>query len=316
MPGDTTPVMGKKTSGKNPVVATVPYHFLHEKEVSKHGVLEDVNTIFLTGKQCAFSCRMCDLWKNTLDFPTPPGAILKQIDVALSQLPQAAVIKLYNSSNFFDPRAVPPEDFPGIARQIVDYRRVIVENHPRLCSDSCLAFRDCIEGTLEIALGLETIHPVALPALNKQMTPADFSAAVKFLGHNGIDTRAFVLLSPPYLTTPDESVAWTLNTIRFAFESGASVCSVIATRPGTTWMRDMQDSGYYVPPTLSMLEEVFASALTLNRGRVFVDTWDIGFTSQCESCFHARVQRLEQMNVAQQILPHVMCAHCHDNDSI
>src|SRR6202012_117671 len=118
-----------------------PWHFLQEQELGPSGV-ETVNTIFLTGKECSFKCLMCDLWKNTLTGPTPAGAILKQIDYALSRLPAANIIKLYNNGNFFDVKAVPPTDYPGIIERLQSYSKVIVENHPRLCGEVCLEFND------------------------------------------------------------------------------------------------------------------------------------------------------------------------------
>ena len=48
---------------------------------------------------------MCDLWRHTLDEPTPDGAIPKQIEFALERLPQASVVKLYNTGKFFDSAA-------------------------------------------------------------------------------------------------------------------------------------------------------------------------------------------------------------------
>ena len=137
---------------RNPVDARRPYHYLHEREAGPLG-LETVSTLFLTGKECAFKCLMCDLWKNTLEGPTPPGAIVSQIDYALSRLPAADSIKLYNSSNFFDPRAVPVEDHPAILGRVRGYRRVIVENHPRLVGDACLHFRDGLHDDLRGAPG-------------------------------------------------------------------------------------------------------------------------------------------------------------------
>jgi hypothetical protein len=51
---------------RNKLDPYIPYHFLHEQEPDARGKLQRVNTIFLTGKECAFKCLMCDLWKNTL----------------------------------------------------------------------------------------------------------------------------------------------------------------------------------------------------------------------------------------------------------
>ena len=79
-----------------------PYLFFVEQELSASGEILPVATIFLTNRECPWRCVMCDLWRNTLTTSVPPGAIPAQIDFALSQLPAARVLKLYNSGSFFD----------------------------------------------------------------------------------------------------------------------------------------------------------------------------------------------------------------------
>ena len=297
-------------SGKNLVSPDIPYHFLHEQEPDASGQLQRVNTVFLTGKECAFKCLMCDLWKNTLNEATPKGAILKQLDYALTRLPEADTIKLYNSSNFFDPKAVPTEDHPGIIDRVKNYKRVIVENHPKLCGEACVEFSKKLNGKLEVAMGLETIHPDILPRLNKQMTTGDFAKAASFLRSNQIDVRAFILLNPPYLTGRDENIRWAIAAVKFAFESGAQCCSIIPTRPGNGIMELLQQQHNYIAPTLDMLEEVFEKALGLKQGLVFADTWDTGFLSQCDQCYADRKQRLDAMNLDQKTHPKINC-NCH-----
>ena len=292
---------------KNAVNADIPYHFLHEEEVDENGVLQQVNTIFLTGKECSFKCLMCDLWKNTFTLATPPGAILKQIDYALARLPKADIIKLYNSSNFFDSKAIPLSDHPGIIERVNLYSRVIVENHPNLCGKSCVDFNEKINGKLEIAMGLESIHPKVLPRLNKKLTTEDFKKAAAFLQKNKIQMRAFVLLNPPFLTDEKENIEWALKTVKFAFECGVGCCSIIPTRSGNGIMEALEKSGDYVPPTLDAFEEVLERALAFQKGRVFADTWDIGFLSTCDKCFEARKLRLDQMNFTQKFLPKIKC---------
>ena len=66
-----------------------------------------------------------------------------------------------------------------------------------------------------------------------------------------------------------------------------------------------------VASEVDSLEEVFETALGLRRGRVFVDTWEIGFLSRCSRCFVARKERLEAMNLEQRVYPRVQC-DCHD----
>jgi radical SAM enzyme (TIGR01210 family) len=294
-------------SKKNKVNPFIPYHFLHEEEPGLSGKIETVNTIFLTGKECAFKCLMCDLWKNTLDETAPLGAIVKQIDYALEQLPQADAIKLYNNGNFFDTKAISPKEYPAIISRVSGYKRVVVENHPKLCNKCCIEFNEMLDAKLEVAMGLETIHPDVLPRLNKQLAPEDFKNATKFLNQHNIDVRAFILLNAPYITDASESVAWTLKSIQFAFECGAVRCSVIPVRPGNGVMDILWKENFYTPPTLAMLEEVFEKALLLKQGQVFIDTWDIGFLSKCSVCFEARKFRLEKMNLIQKILPQIEC---------
>lgn len=292
---------------KNAVDPLVPYHFLHETEVGPQGLPEQVNTLFLTNKECPFTCLMCDLWKNTLDGATPAGAVLAQVDHALARLPKATTIKLYNSGNFFDQRAIPPEDYLALAKRLQGYKRVIVENHPKLCGQACLDFNAMIEGKLEIALGLESIHPQVLPKLNKQMSLEDYQRASEFLTQNGIGIRTFILLNPPYLTDQQENVEWTLKAVDFAFEHGSQCCAIIPTRTGNGVMEQLEAQGHYVAPTLTALETVFVRALALQKGRVLVDLWDLERFSDCPNCFAQREARLHRMNLNQKILPPVSC---------
>ncbi|MCC5912824.1 MAG: hypothetical protein JJU46_00495 [Balneolaceae bacterium] len=285
-----------------------PYLWLNEEEIQADGVLRSVNTIFLTNRECPFKCTMCDLWRHTLDEPTPDGAIPEQICFALDRLPDADVIKLYNSGNFFDGKAIPRKDYQAIADLLSGYEHVIVENHPKLIGDFIPQFRDLLNGTFEIAMGLESIHPVVMPKLNKQITRESYCKASEFLVSNGIDLRAFILLNPPFLTDPEENIEWCLKTVEFAFDCGASACSVIPTRDGNGIMEKLREDGAYVPPTLSAFEEVLDRAIGLGRGRVFADLWDLEKFSDCSSCFETRKTRMHQMNLNQIIQKPIECS--------
>lgn len=293
---------------KNPVDPWRPYAFHAEPEHGRDGEVADVATIFLTNRECPLRCLMCDLWKNTLDEPTPAGAVPTQIDYALERLPAGARdIKLYNSGNFFDRLAIPPADHAAIAARLQSFRAVIVENHPRWCGDDCLRFRDRIpEAAFEIALGLETAHPGVLQRLNKQMTLDDFSRAAKFLRRAGIYVRAFILLRPPGLDEL-EGVDWALRSLEFAFDAGADVCSLIPTRGGNGALEQLAAQGRFAPPRLQSLERVLDTALPWRRGRVFADLWEVERLAGGDCCRAARIQRLQQLNLTQQPLPAVDC---------
>ncbi|MCH8219281.1 MAG: radical SAM protein, partial [Planctomycetes bacterium] len=110
-PGDfdsailTTAAIMAARGDKHPVPVDRPYAFFVEPEHAAQGGVVEVATLFLTNSECPFRCLMCDLWRNTLDGPTPTGVIPQQIRFALTRLPPATHLKLYNSGNFFDRRS-------------------------------------------------------------------------------------------------------------------------------------------------------------------------------------------------------------------
>jgi radical SAM enzyme (TIGR01210 family) len=294
---------------KNAVDPSRPYAFLVEPERTARGAVEDVATIFLTNRECPFRCLMCDLWENTTDEPVAPGAIPAQIDYALERLPPARHVKLYNSGNFFDPKAIPRSDLPAIADRVRDFDTVIVENHPRLCGDACGRFRDLIGTDLEIALGLETIHPKVLPALNKRMTLDDFERAVGLLVGDDVAVRAFVLLGLPWVEEA-EAIDWAIRSVEFAFSIGVGCCSVIPTRAKHGVLAALEHDGAFRPPSLAALERVAEATVRLARGRAFVDLWDADRLSGCPECAPRRIERMRKMNFTQRVPPPVDCGYC------
>ena len=295
---------------RNPLSSDKPHAFLVEEECSASGEVVPVATIFLTNRECPWRCLMCDLWKNTLNESVAGGAIPKQIDYALEQLPPARQIKLYNSGSFFDSNAIPVEDYPAIAARVAGFERTIVECHPALVAQRCLQFRDLLSNKLEVAMGLETVHPEILDRLNKRMTLEQYASAAAFLQANEIDLRVFILLQPPFMK-PEESLYWAQRSLDFAFDCGATVATVIPTRGGNGAMEALARSGEFSPPRLEDLELAAQYGLGLERGRVFVDLWDISNPSAgCRSCYPARIARLHKMNLQQQVLAPIACSLC------
>jgi hypothetical protein len=268
--------------------------------------VEDVATVFLTNRECPFRCLMCDLWTHTTDETVPDGAIPAQIDFALDRLDPAQHIKLYNSGNFFDRKAIPPSDYDAIAERVVGFDTVIVENHPKLCNDACVDFSERLDGQFEIALGLETAHPTVLDRLNKRMTRDDFKRAVGFLREHAIDVRTFILLRPPFMTE-EEGVEWALRSIEFAFDAGVQTCSVVPTRAGNGIMSQLANDGHFAPPSMASIETALEEGLKIGGGRVFMDLWDLERFADCAQCLDVRRERLHQMNLTQTVRPPVTC---------
>ena len=293
------------------------YAAVWEEERDESGHLAPTAVIFLTNRECPFRCVMCDLWVNTLDAPVPRGAIVQQIREALATLPPARQIKLYNAGSFFDPQAIPVEDYDEIAAAVAGFDRVVVESHPAFLrgpyGEACRRFRDLVGGRLEVAIGLETAHQEALAALNKRMTLDDFAEAAAFLKGQDIALRVFVLLDPPFVPH-HEAAEWALSSVRTAGGLGASVCVVIPTRGGNGALDalpveqrprlGLRDLEWVVQEALSGEPE--GSPLR-TKMRVLADLWDVERLFDCH-CSPARAARLAHMNREQRAPEPVACA--------
>jgi radical SAM enzyme (TIGR01210 family) len=221
----------------------------------------------------------------------------------------AKAIKLYNAGSFFDPKAIPVEDYAAIAERVSSFDRVIVESHPGLVGARCLEFREMLNGRLEVAMGLETAHPGVLEKLNKRMTLEQFAAAADFLRRNDVDLRVFILVQPPFMKT-DEALRWAQRSLDFAFDCGAVAAALIPTRGGNGAMEALAEAGEFAPPRLELVEEAANYGVGLGRGRVFVDLWDLVQDSECNNCYKLRIARLRAMNLRQVVLDDVACSVC------
>jgi radical SAM enzyme (TIGR01210 family) len=290
-----------------------------EHERAADGTVAAVLTIFLVGKECAWRCTMCDLWQHTLEGDTPPGAIPWQVGVAWAQRPAGCTtVKLYNAGSFFDPHAIPDDDYGPIAGALGGVRHVVVESHPSLIGPRTIALRDRLQSaggsgrvTLEVAMGLETCHPEALARLNKRMTTADVARAAERLRHDGIASRVFLLIGPPFVPTGEQD-EWLLRSVDAARAAGATAVSLIPTRVGNGALEALTDDAF-TEPSVADIERSLELALDRVAGsgmRVFADVWDLPRFMRCPTCAHAREARLESMNRTQRRAPAVVCGDC------
>lgn len=286
-----------------------PHAFFVEEEHSSSRKIVPVATVLLTNRECPWRCLMCDLWKNTLEESVPPGAIPAQIEYALDRLPPAREIKLYNSGSFFDPRAIPVSDYSKILDQVATFDRVIIESHPSLIGDNCFRFSQQLTGKLEVAMGLETVHPQILERLNKSMTTEQFAIAAEKLRKCGIDLRVFILVKPPFMRE-EEAVEWSARSLDFAFDCGATAATLIPTRAGNGALDHLVRTGDFSPPRLGTVEAAFEYGLSVARGRVFADLWDLEKTTSCPVCRGIRIERLRAMNLQQKTLQLIFCDTC------
>lgn len=314
----------KRRGPRNVLDPSRPYAFFAESELAWDGAMAETWTVFLTNRECPWHCVMCDLWRNTLEETLPTGMIPQQMDYAFQCLrtpgsPPPRHVKLYNSGSFFDPKAIPSEDYPAIASRVASFERVIVECHPSLIGPRVAIFDRLLRGEeaslqrsagrLEVALGLETAHPGALHSLNKGLTVPGFQRACAVLQELGVAIRVFLLVHPPFVCRDDQP-QWLQKSLVTALDAGASVVSLIPLRLGNGALDELAEAGLAAEPSLSALEDALDFGVGQQRARVFADLWDLDRFSTCAACLPARRTRLEEMNRSQRVLPRVKCPIC------
>ena len=282
-----------------------------EAERRPDGRVEQALTLFASGAECPFTCSFCDLWQWSIEGATPSGALAHQVEQALRSHggAQPDRFKFYNASNFFDRRAVPLADADRIVELTSGFASVTVESHANTIGPAVVAFAERVSGRLEVAMGLETIHPVAMTHLNKRLDLARFDRAARLLSEHDIDLRVFVLLGAPYVPAA-ESIEWTCRTVAYAVERGAAVVSIIPVRGGNGEMERLQALGHFVPPTLVDLEAAIDASAELSPAVVTADLWDAERLAGCEGCRDARVERMRRWNITGVLSPPVTCAAC------
>jgi hypothetical protein len=309
----TSWILARRPPRAAPLDPMEPRAAFAEDERLADGTVARTGVILLTNRECPWKCVMCDLWKSTTVERVPAGAIPAQIQSALRKLPGPfpRQLKLYNSGSFFDAAAIPPEDYAAIAELAAPAENVVVESHPLLVGERTWRLRDLLRGSLEVALGLETVHPGVLRKLNKGFEPDDFARAAEQLKREGVALRVFLLVHPPFM---DRAAAadWCQQSVAFAFDCGASVTALIPTREGNGAMEALRESGEFMPPSLCDLEEAQSRALAQPRGRVLADTWEMASDdpSACEHCRPERIARLQRINVSQCDEPRLACPQC------
>jgi radical SAM enzyme (TIGR01210 family) len=284
-------VLALRPSADRPTDFWSPHAAFVERERSRGGEAVDVGTILLTNRECPYRCVMCDLWKYTTPERVPQGAVARQVERGLEACRGARQVKLYNAGSFFDAQAVPTSDLPRIAELVRRMEAVIVECHPALVGPRALELSRRIEGSLDIAMGLETIDPQVLPRLNKKMTLDGVRRAIDFcLGH-GMQVRLFIILRLPG-QSEEEGRSWALASIEWGMRAGAECCVVIPARRGNGMMEELERQGIFSPPSFESLEWVVREGIRLGMGRVFGDTWGLE---------PLQAQRIHKLNLEQPV---------------
>jgi len=286
-----------------------PQSVLLEDEPSRSGEGRSAVTLFLTGSECPLRCVFCDLAQFTLLNSTSPGDIPSQIRSGLQEsgveTQAQTTLKLYNASNFFEDRAVPPEDDAAILDLVRPFRRVVVECHPRWIGGRFAQYAEQLGDALEVAMGLETCYPAAFEKLGKGIALADFDRAAERVVEAGASLRVFVLVGAPFVPK-DEASAWVRRSVEHAATLGARAVSLIPLRPTK---RLSQEDPLATAPSLSEVETALETTLDLPT-LVSVDPWDLKTLNSCAHCVEERIARIRELSHGRVRPTAIHCKAC------
>ena len=197
---------------------------------------------------------MCDLWRfTTRDRHAGrrhPGPSRGGTHSLAERGEQISRVKLYNASNFFDPRAVPESDYGDIAAAT---RRGLRAGDRRVASLAHRRPRRAVSRRarrprLEVAMGLETVHPAALDALNKRMTTEDFARRPTISVVAGCRSASSCSLRH-HSCRRGTGRRGCCSRSRLLKSCGASVISLIPTRAGNGTMEALTAQKLFRAPT-------------------------------------------------------------------
>ncbi len=276
-----------------------PAGFLWESEWQRGGEMAPGLTVFLSNRECPWRCVMCDLWRHAMPGRVEEGDILAQLDEALASRGSRRMdwLKLYNAGSFFDHGAIPPSAYEGIAVRCSGVGQLVVESHPALVGPRIVGFRQRLPTgvRLEVAMGLETVHPEAHALLNKRTSPGDFERAAAWLRDAGMDVRLFLLTRPPFLGAT-AAREWLFRSVDMALDMGGDPVVVIPTRGGNGAMERLQAAGQWEEAPLEWLEDAVLHGRSRGLGRVLADTWGLSERFAGQPGAVALIERLEKLN--------------------
>lgn len=228
--------------------------------------------LFLLSNGCewaikgAHGCTMCGhLAKQTKSLtPLSSEDYISQFMGALETIDfqETPILNLYNNGSFFNERELPVQARIRMLKEInrnKDIRMVVLETRPEFVTEEVMEqTRALLPDThVEVAMGLETMNDLKrMISVNKGFTLKRYEQAVRIIRQCQIHARSYVLLKPLFFSEK-EGIGEAIQTIGYAFRSGASTVSLEGcTYQKYTLTEYLVDNGLYRLPKLWSILDV------------------------------------------------------------
>ncbi|MEM3396542.1 MAG: archaeosine biosynthesis radical SAM protein RaSEA [Thermoplasmata archaeon] len=282
----------------------MPASIWHERELVD-GKIEKVFAMVIRTRGCRWArkagCLMCGYKNESIENVTQED-ILKQIENGLKAYRGEEFVKIYTSGSFLDDDEIMPDTREKIMRILAEKcNHVLVETRPEFALNA-IPLKGFVP-SLEIALGVESTNNVVLTkCVRKGESVESYMMALEKLRMQGIRTRAYLLLKPPFLAEK-EAIADTLNSIHTV----ARHTDVISINPVNvqkgTFLERMYLREEYRPPWFWSLFEVIKKARTSINKTIISHPSGAGKhrgIHNCRKCDEKAISLLREYNLSQK----------------
>lgn len=172
--------------------------------------LKQKNIVLASG-QCGWGrCMFCGFGRLKTK-PLSYDNLKKQIDNQFKNINNIDRLGIYISGSMLDPNQVPPSIRKYIVKKCKEknVKELQIESRPEFVSKESL--RDFKGIKLTLAIGLEIADDFILKKLKKGFKVSDYEVACTVAKSLGVKIKTYILVNPPYVKPPKESLDETVN---------------------------------------------------------------------------------------------------------
>lgn len=256
------------------------------------------------------TCTMCPFPNEGADASAPVTgvAMIKQVSSTLERYSGVEMVCIYNDGSFFSEAEMPGEVGEEICSLVAasGARRMMVESLPQLVTPSKVARVLAVLGPVQLVVGfgLQSVSDLVREVcVNSPVSIDGFLAGHRVLSDAGQETKAYLMLKPPFLTE-SEAIEDTAMSVAWLRDQGVSDVAICPTRvvEGTLAAR-LFAAGLFTPPRLTTVAETLRRAGEFGctpRVSLFnLDSSDLQSTppSGCVDCSTRLLSGIRQYNV-------------------
>ncbi|WP_338097718.1 archaeosine biosynthesis radical SAM protein RaSEA [Methanolapillus ohkumae] len=280
------------------------------------GEILDVLTVIFQTSGCYWGknggCTMCGYVYDSAAKPPSEDEISAQLETALLRASDKDkfMVKIFTSGSFLDVREISRELRSKILSRLSQDDRIVAvlaETRPEFVNQT--AIDDCLDAMnnkpLEFAYGLETSSDkIRKESINKGFSFNDFKKACVLSKENGIYSKAYLMLKPPFLSEKEamEDIQKSIDDAAPYVETiSINLCNV----QNGTFVEKMWENKEFRPPWLWSMVEILKTAKE-KHPKTYLMSDPVGAGSKrgprnCKNCSYDVADRIREFSKTQDV---------------